>query len=65
MLLACIPWVFKAYLRWRKKHFRIKEESTMTSYWKRISLYYQDKAGERMDANILDDICNVGLQLLP
>ncbi|KAF2689934.1 hypothetical protein K458DRAFT_474323 [Lentithecium fluviatile CBS 122367] len=52
LLLLCQPKIFKAYLRWRKKHSRIKKESAMRSYWKR-----------RMDANILDDICNWLLRL--
>ncbi|KAF2739599.1 hypothetical protein EJ04DRAFT_606100 [Polyplosphaeria fusca] len=57
-LLACQPEIFKGYLRWRKRHYRVKKQSSMTSYWKRISQCYRDVAGRRMDANTLDDICN-------
>ncbi|KAF2866226.1 hypothetical protein BDV95DRAFT_649794 [Massariosphaeria phaeospora] len=46
-LLSCKPKTFKAYLRWRKKHFRIKKQSAMQSYWKRISNCYRHLAGER------------------
>ncbi|KAF2679993.1 hypothetical protein K458DRAFT_312707, partial [Lentithecium fluviatile CBS 122367] len=58
LLLACQPETFKGYLRWRKRHYRVEKQSSMTSYWKRISQCYRDVAGHRMDANILDDICN-------
>ena len=32
LLLTCQPNAFKGYLRWRKKHFRIKKESLIKSY---------------------------------
>ncbi|KAF2844130.1 hypothetical protein T440DRAFT_436829, partial [Plenodomus tracheiphilus IPT5] len=57
-LRACEPEVFKAYLRWRKKHSRVKKESSMRSYWKRISMCYMDLTSHTMEAKILTDICN-------
>src|SRR5690348_17040454 len=58
-LRACDPDTFKAYLRWRKKHSRVKKESSMRSYWKRISMCYMDLTRHTMDANVLTDVCNV------
>jgi hypothetical protein len=58
-LRACEPWIFKGYLRWRKRKSRVKKQSAMTSYWKRISQYYRDLTGHAMDVNILNDISNV------
>ncbi|KAF2845010.1 hypothetical protein T440DRAFT_502719 [Plenodomus tracheiphilus IPT5] len=55
---ACEPEMFKAYLRWRKKHSRVKKESSMRSYWKRLSMCYMNITGHRMDPDILTDICN-------
>ncbi|KAF1358608.1 hypothetical protein EJ07DRAFT_166844 [Lizonia empirigonia] len=57
-LRACDPGTFKAYLRWRKKHSRVKKESSMRTYWKRISMCYMNLTGHKMDANVLTDICN-------
>ncbi|EMD65860.1 hypothetical protein COCSADRAFT_310320 [Bipolaris sorokiniana ND90Pr] len=57
-LRACDPETFKAYLRWRKKHSRVKKESSMRSYWKRISMCYMDLTRHTMDANVLTDVCN-------
>ncbi|KAF2008362.1 hypothetical protein BU24DRAFT_469047 [Aaosphaeria arxii CBS 175.79] len=57
-LRACDPAVFKSYLWWRKKHSRINKESTMKSYWKRISMYYRDLTDHEMDNDVLSDICN-------
>ncbi|KIW87203.1 uncharacterized protein Z519_12105 [Cladophialophora bantiana CBS 173.52] len=48
-LTACEAETIKAYLEWRVKNFRVKKESTMKSYWKRISCAYIDTAGRRMD----------------
>jgi hypothetical protein len=31
----------------------------MRSYWKRLSMYYMNLTGKKMDADILTDICNV------
>jgi hypothetical protein len=58
-LRACDPEAFKAYLRWRKKHSRVKKESSMRSYWKRISMCYMDLTRHTMDADVLTDVCNV------
>ena len=57
-LRACDPETFKAYLRWRKKHSRVKKESSMRSYWKRISMCYMDLTRHTMDADVLTDVCN-------
>ncbi|KAF2024834.1 hypothetical protein EK21DRAFT_77812 [Setomelanomma holmii] len=57
-LRACEPEIFKAYLRWRKKHSRVKKESSMRSYWKRLSMCYMDLTRHKMDADILTDVCN-------
>ncbi|KAF1364070.1 hypothetical protein EJ07DRAFT_162583 [Lizonia empirigonia] len=57
-LRACDPEAFKAYLRWRKKNSRVKKESSMRSYWKRLSMCYMDLTGHTMDADVLTDVCN-------
>ncbi|CAN9211393.1 unnamed protein product [Alternaria alternata] len=57
-LRACDPEAFKAYLRWRKKNSRVKKESSMRSYWKRLSMYYMDLTRHTMDADVLTDVCN-------
>ncbi|KAI1663563.1 DUF3435 containing protein [Pyrenophora tritici-repentis] len=57
-LRACDPEAFKAYLRWRKKHSWVKKESSMRSYWKRISMCYMDLTRHTMDADVLTDVCN-------
>ncbi|KAI9763522.1 MAG: hypothetical protein M1839_006442 [Geoglossum umbratile] len=48
-LLECETKTFKTYLEWHVRTFRIKKESTIQSYWKRVSLGYIDLAGHRMD----------------
>jgi hypothetical protein len=58
-LRACDPEAFKAYLRWRKKYSRVKKESSMRSYWKRLSMCYMDLTRHTMDADVLTDVCNV------
>jgi hypothetical protein len=63
-LRACDPEAFKAYLRWRKKHSRVRKESSMRSYWKRISMCYMDLTCHTMDADILTDVCNVCSRLI-
>ncbi|KAF7441647.1 DUF3435 domain containing protein [Pyrenophora tritici-repentis] len=57
-LRACDPEAFKAYLRWRKKNSRVKKESSMRSYWKRLSMCYMDLTRHTMDADVLTDVCN-------
>ncbi|CAN9360413.1 unnamed protein product [Alternaria alternata] len=57
-LRACDPEAFKAYLRWRKKYSRVKKESSMRSYWKRLSMCYMDLTRHTMDADVLTDVCN-------
>ncbi|KAF2818949.1 hypothetical protein CC86DRAFT_450230 [Ophiobolus disseminans] len=39
----------------RKKHSRLKKESSIRSYWKRLSMCYMDLTHHKMDANILTD----------
>ncbi|KAK4934783.1 hypothetical protein LTR10_024040 [Elasticomyces elasticus] len=48
-LTACEPQTIKTYLEWRVQNFRVKKESTLKSYWKRVSCAYIDYAGHRMD----------------
>ncbi|KAI1510323.1 DUF3435 domain containing protein [Pyrenophora tritici-repentis] len=60
-LRACDPEAFKAYLRWRKKHSWVKKESSMRSYWKRISMCYMDLTRHTMDADVLTDILTLML----
>ncbi|RII11859.1 hypothetical protein CUC08_Gglean005326 [Alternaria sp. MG1] len=57
-LRACDPEAFKAYLRWRKKYSRVKKESSMRSYWKRLSMCYMDLTRHTMDADVLTDVSN-------
>ncbi|KAF1838361.1 hypothetical protein BDW02DRAFT_636434 [Decorospora gaudefroyi] len=57
-LRACDPEAFKAYLRWRKKNSRVKKESSMRSYWKRLSMCYMDLTRHTMGADVLTDVCN-------
>ncbi|XP_014553171.1 hypothetical protein COCVIDRAFT_40741 [Bipolaris victoriae FI3] len=54
-LRVCDLETFKAYLRWRKKHSWVKKESSMRSYWKRISMCYMDLTRYTMDADVLTD----------
>lgn len=58
-LRACDPAVFKAYLEWREKWARIKKESALEAYWKRISMYYHDVVGHAMSNEVLKDVRNV------
>ena len=55
--------VFKAYLTWRKKRSRVRKESSMRSYWKRLSMYYKNLTGHNMVKELLEDVCNVSLPL--
>ncbi|KAH7111146.1 hypothetical protein B0J11DRAFT_543970 [Dendryphion nanum] len=57
-LRKCDLGVFKSYLFWRKENFRIKKESSMRSYWKRVCMYYYDVTGYAMGNKALKDICN-------
>ena len=49
----------KTYLEWRVKNWRLKKESTIKSYWKRLSCAYIDYAGRRMDNGTELDIRDV------
>ncbi|KAF3031929.1 hypothetical protein E8E12_002526 [Didymella heteroderae] len=50
--------LFKAYLQWRKKYSQVCKESSMRSYWKRLSMYYKNYTGHNMDKDLLEDVCN-------
>ena len=58
-LRACEPEIIKTYLEWRAKSSRVKKESTMKSYWKRLSCGYIDAAGRRMDNGTELDVRDV------
>ena len=58
-LTACEPQTIKTYLEWRVQNFRVKKESTLKSYWKRVSCAYIDYAGHRMDNGTELDIRDV------
>ena len=51
--------VFKAYLTWRRNKSRVRKESSMRSYWKRLSMYYKNLTGHNMNKELLEDVCNV------
>jgi hypothetical protein len=59
-LQTCESETIKAYLEWRAKSFRVKKESTMKSYWKRLSCGYIDATGRRTDNGTELDIRDVG-----
>jgi hypothetical protein len=59
ILRACEPEDIKGYLEWRVKRFRIKKESTIKSYWKRISCGYIDLTGRRIDNGTELDVRDV------
>ncbi|KAJ9634908.1 hypothetical protein H2199_008772 [Coniosporium tulheliwenetii] len=48
-LSKCEAETIKAYLEERVVKFRIKKESSIKAYWKRLSCAYIDLAGHRMD----------------
>ncbi|KAJ9654854.1 hypothetical protein H2201_008928 [Coniosporium apollinis] len=48
-LTLCEAETIKTYLEWRIKAFRIKKESSIKAYWKRLSCAYIDLAGHSMD----------------
>ncbi|KAJ9641087.1 hypothetical protein H2199_005755 [Coniosporium tulheliwenetii] len=48
-LSKCEAETIKAYLEERVTKFRIKKESSIKAYWKRLSCAYIDLAGHRMD----------------
>jgi hypothetical protein len=58
-LRRCDPAVFKAYLEWRTEHSRIKKESAIEAYWKRISMYYDHVVGHAMANKVLKDVRRV------
>ncbi len=58
-LRACEAAIIKAYLEWRAKNFRVKKESTMKSYGKRLSCGYVDATGRRIDNGTELDVRDV------
>ncbi|KAF2260948.1 hypothetical protein CC78DRAFT_584247 [Lojkania enalia] len=50
--------IFKPYLRWRKKRFRVKKESTIDAYWNRVSMYYHNVTGYAIKNEVLRDVRN-------
>lgn len=61
-LRKCQPEDIKGYLEWRAKKFRIKKESTIKSYWKRLSCGYIDLAGHRIENGTdldIRDVCSI------
>lgn len=59
LICRCDPSVFKSYLFWRRRTTRIRKESSIEAYWKRISMYYHDVVGHAMGNDVLKDIRNV------
>ncbi|KAJ6443703.1 hypothetical protein O9K51_04882 [Purpureocillium lavendulum] len=57
-LRRCDAALFKVYLDLRVKRSRIKKESTIFLYWKRLSQVYAQKAATWMSDSILFDIRN-------
>ncbi|KAL5380681.1 hypothetical protein PMIN03_010533 [Paraphaeosphaeria minitans] len=55
-LRRCDTAVFKTYLEWRTEHSRIKKESAIDAYWKRISMYYHHVVGHAMANKVLKDV---------
>ncbi|KAL5405073.1 hypothetical protein PMIN06_010286 [Paraphaeosphaeria minitans] len=55
-LHKCDPAVFKTYLEWRTEHSRIKKESAIDAYWKRLSMYYDHVVGHAMANKVLKDV---------
>ncbi|KAL5371230.1 hypothetical protein DPSP01_014407 [Paraphaeosphaeria sporulosa] len=55
-LRRCDPAVFKTYLEWRTEHSRIKKESAIDAYWKRLSMYYDHIMGHAMANKVLKDV---------
>lgn len=50
---------FKAYLMWRKGRSRVRKESSIRAYWKRLSMCYKNLTGHNMSKELLEDVCNV------
>jgi hypothetical protein len=63
-LLKCEAKMLKTYLEWRIKTSRIKKESSLQGYWKRLSLAYIDLAGHRMNNGAELDIRDVSIAYL-
>ncbi|KAJ0100679.1 hypothetical protein J7T55_012537, partial [Diaporthe amygdali] len=57
-LKQCSAPIFKSYLHWICKHSRIKKESSITTYWKVLSMYYCDETKQWMENAVLYDIGN-------
>ena len=60
-LRACNPIRFKTYLVWRVENSKIKNESSIMTYWKALSMVYSQKAAGWIQENILYDIRNVNI----
>ena len=58
-LRECEAETFKAYLEWRVKNFRIKKQSTIQMYWRRILCKYIDVAGHSMNNGAELDVQDV------
>jgi hypothetical protein len=58
-LSRCEAATFKTYLEWRVKNFRIKKESTIKAYWRRILCKFIDVTGHSMDNGVELDIRDV------
>ncbi|OBT38582.1 hypothetical protein VE00_11143, partial [Pseudogymnoascus sp. WSF 3629] len=50
--------IFKAYLCWRYENSRVTKESSITTYWKTLSMLYAQVAKRYMTDDILFDIRN-------
>ncbi|KXX74184.1 hypothetical protein MMYC01_210518, partial [Madurella mycetomatis] len=57
-LQQCQAATFKGYLYWRGKNSRIKKESSITTYWKVLSMLYCDTTKTWMNGAVLYDIGN-------
>ncbi|KAM4067346.1 hypothetical protein HRG_001311 [Hirsutella rhossiliensis] len=60
-MCRCDAALFKVYLDLRVKKSRIKKESTIALYWKRLSQVYAQKSAKWMTESVLFDIRNYGL----
>jgi len=58
-LRLCDAAIFKVYLEHRVKKFRIKKESSIKGYWRRILSKYTDVAGHGMNNGTELDIRDV------
>jgi hypothetical protein len=56
--------IFKTYLKWRVVNNRIKKESTIEAYWRRILCKFIDVSGHSMNNGAGLDIQDVQLTFL-